>query len=129
MGIDQVKKRLKGRQITIDLDNQRCQRKIDEKWLPLRDVRYVAITRVRMNQRISNGLYLSSQATYQAFCVYIKTEKLNIMAYRGRRDVVLEEAEIIAAFLKVPVKDLLPRNKDGQVEDDDHPGGCKLNSV
>ena len=59
---------------------------------------------------------------YNAFCVYIKAGKLNILAYQGRRDKVVREGAMIAKFLNIEIHDIIPRDKHGKVIDDDFKG-------
>jgi hypothetical protein len=108
----------KGALIHIDVAGKRFKRDSDNSWHGLPTPKYVAIIQVPMRQ--SGGARVARIShTYKAFCVYLKAGTLNILAYRGSLDEVREEAQRLADFLGLQVKDLLPRNAEGIIEDDD----------
>ncbi len=115
----------KGTQIALDLKLMLFKRESDNKWMRLPSPKYVVLTQRKMQQ--SAGLR-GAQMThkFQTFCVYIKAGNLNILAYQGRRDKVMEEGEKLSKFLNVKVHDIFPRDKDGNVVDDDF-GDTDLN--
>ncbi len=117
-------KTFKGSQIELDLNDYKFKRESDKIWHKLPTPHYVALTSIGM-QQTGGGRGGRINHKYKAFCVYIKAGELNILAYRGRKDNVLREANRISKFLAVEIKDFLPRNPDGSIIDDDENSiGC-----
>ena len=118
----------KGALIEIDLELMRFKRDADNDWMKLPEPRYVALTQRKMQQR--GGIRASWVLhKYNAFCVYIKAGKLNILAYQGRRDKVMREGAMIADFLNVKIHDIIPRDKYGKVIDDDFQSPNQLPTI
>lgn len=117
----------KGPQVQLDLEKMIYKRDSDRNWMKLPDPKVVVLTQRGMRQ---SGGYPFPMTThrYKAFCVYIRAGELNILAYQGRRHLVEKEAQRISAFLNVPIKDLFPRDAEGNVIDDDH-GSIDFQSI
>jgi len=109
----------KGKLIQIDLDNMMFLRDADRNWRKLPPPSSVIITQVPVKKAIGNMFGARSRHTYKEFRVYIKAGKLNIMAYKGSRVDVIDEGERVAAFLGIKAQDLIPRQADGSIEDDE----------
>ncbi len=111
----------KGPMIELDLDRMAFKRDSDRDWMRLPKPTLLVLTQRKMQRTGGGGIaggFMTN--TYQAFCVYIKAGNLNIMAYRGKRDQVEAEARKLSSFLKIRVIDRFPRDKDGNVIDDDY---------
>lgn len=107
----------KGRMIKIDKEKGAFMRDSDRSWMKMPDVDYVALTQVKMKQR-AGGRGGRATHKYNAFCVYIKAGKLNILAHRGSFQDVKMEAKRISIYLGTEVKDMIPRNEKGEIEDE-----------
>lgn len=108
----------KGKRIKIDLTENRYMRELDRNWNSLHSPKFIALTQVKMKQS-GGGRGARINHSTKAFCTYIKAGDLNILAYRGTRKVAEKEAQNLAKVLGVEVKDMIPRNPDGSIDDDD----------
>lgn len=111
----------KGSQIKLDLEKNLFMRENDKSWHKLYPVEYIAITSVRMSQ-VGGGRAGRITYKYNAFCVYIKSGKLNILAYRGKLQNVNIEASKLSKLFDVQIKDFIPRDENGKIKDDDLSG-------
>ncbi len=110
----------KGAQITIDLRENKFKRYGDKAWHHLPNVNSITLTQIGVSQT-RNAFKLAGGATsrYKVFCVYIRAGKINILAYKGKRNKVEEEAKKLSELFDVDVVDLFQRDKNGEIIDDD----------
>ena len=116
--MNQNQKTYKNKFISIDINQNQFKREFDKNWQKIPQVAFVALTQVKM-QQTGGGRGGRIKHNTKVCCVYINSGKLNILAYKGKRKNVIQEAQKIAALLNVEVKDLILRNPDGSIEDDD----------
>lgn len=113
-----MSRKFKNRFISIDLKQNQFKREFDKNWQKLPKISFIALTQVNMRQS-GGGRVARITHTTKAFCVYINSGDLNILAYRGKRTKCLHKAQKLSTLLNVEIKDLVPRNPDGSIEDDD----------
>ena len=108
----------KGSQILIEKNKNQFKRERDKKWHYLPKVDRVVMTQVKMAQTVG-GRASSINTKYKAFCVYLKAGELNILAFKGKRNIVEKEARKLASYFNVEIVDLFERDKKGKIVDDD----------
>ena len=113
-----MSQKFKTRFISIDLTQNQFKREFDKNWQKLPQISFIALTQVKMKQSGGGRVARVSHNT-KAFCVYIKSGDVNILAYRGKRSECLQKAQKLSTLLNVEIKDLVPRNPDGSIDDDD----------
>jgi len=108
----------KGAQITIDLKKKVYKRLKDDVWRTLPTINSIVLTQIRAKQ--SSFYRVPVTYRFKVFCVFIKTDSLNILAYKGKRNKVENEAKRLSQLFNVSIIDLYERDEKGKIKDDDY---------
>lgn len=104
----------RGSQIEINLNDELFKRKKGNKWKKFPLPTHLVIKQLKtVKTEVENAAGVVRK--YKTYTVHIKAANEKILAYQGRRSYAVNEANRIAQFLDVEIKDFVPRNSGKSV--------------